>query len=159
MLDIFILFTVVYTQVSSDAIWDYLLIFAAGNYRPANYKLCIVCTPPPHIRWKFSVSESYMIHNYVQYVYYESLCVGNIQMLVINLKINHFFLNDWRWLTHDGFCADAALLGKQVTIAIGTERFIFTGSKLLSSKVFSTLATSEALTMPRDVLVCDATFS
>lgn len=60
--------------------------------------------------------------------------------------------------THDRLGANAALFGKHITITISTERLVLTRSELLSSKVFTTLATSETFTMPRDVLVSNTAF-
>jgi hypothetical protein len=56
------------------------------------------------------------------------------------------------------FCTPTALLGEQVTETFCTIRLLFTGRKLLTSKYFVTISTGKTFTMPRCILVRDATF-
>ena len=59
-------------------------------------------------------------------------------------------------LTRDRFATLAALLGKEITEALCTVRFLLSGRKLLSGQDLVTVSTGEALAVPRGRLVRDA---
>jgi len=59
--------------------------------------------------------------------------------------------------TSDWLHAVVTFLGKEFSIAISTVRLVILRCKLLTSQCLDTVSASEAVTMPRRVLVCDTT--
>lgn len=62
------------------------------------------------------------------------------------------------WPTCDGSYAATALLGKELSEAIGAERLLFTARELLTGQRSVASVAGETLAMPRRVLVSNAAF-